>query len=260
MSFRDAVAVAGGPTVRESALFVGGLMMGQIVSDLDRPVTKTTSGLIVLPADHTMVQRRSRTEESMHRIGRSACDQCSYCTELCPRYLLGYDVQPHKVMRGLAFTMAGDQLWNQYASLCCSCGLCTLYACPEGLYPKEACDKARHDLKSAGLQWSGRTEVDPHPMYEGRRTPLKQLMKRLGIEEYDHPSAFDAAPRLPGRVTIPLSQHIGAPAIPVARVGDRVARGQCIGEIPEGKLGARVHSSIDGVITSIHDTIVIERE
>ena len=43
-------------------------------------------------------------------------------------------------------------------------------------------------------------------------------------------------------------------------VGDRVMSGQCIGEIPEGKLGARVHASIDGVITSIHDTIVIERE
>lgn len=25
------------------------------------------------------------------------CDQCSYCTEFCPRYLLGYEVQPHKV-------------------------------------------------------------------------------------------------------------------------------------------------------------------
>ena len=70
------------------------------------------------------------------------------------------------------------------ASLCCACGLCTLYACPESLYPKEACDKAKIDMKAGGIEWSGRKEVDPHPMYEGRRTPLAQIMKRLGIEYF----------------------------------------------------------------------------
>ena len=43
----------------------------------------------------------------MAHIGKSACDQCSYCTEFCPRYLLGYEVQPHKVMRSLGFTVTG---------------------------------------------------------------------------------------------------------------------------------------------------------
>ena len=68
----------------------------------------------------------------MNHIGKSACDQCSYCTEFCPRYLLGYEVQPHKVMRSLGFTMTGGDIWNQWSELCCACGLCTLYACPGG--------------------------------------------------------------------------------------------------------------------------------
>ncbi|NIP97811.1 MAG: NADH dehydrogenase subunit, partial [Akkermansiaceae bacterium] len=75
--------------------------------------------------------------KNMHRIGKSACDQCSYCTEFCPRYLLGYDVQPHKVMRTLGFTASGKHNWSKWADLCCSCGLCTLYSCPEDLFPKE---------------------------------------------------------------------------------------------------------------------------
>ena len=50
----------------------------------------------------------------MARIGKSACDQCSYCTEFCPRYLLGYDVQPHKVMRSLSFTATGADIWNRF--------------------------------------------------------------------------------------------------------------------------------------------------
>ena len=59
-------------------------------------------------------------------FGKSACDQCSYCTEFCPRYLLGYEVQPHKVMRSLSFTTTGADIWNQWSELCCACGLCTL--------------------------------------------------------------------------------------------------------------------------------------
>lgn len=257
--FRDLIAQAGNAAVKDFALFVGGIMMGNLESDLDQPVTKTTSGIILLPADHALVQRMNRTEQSMRRIGRSACDQCSYCTELCPRYTLGYDVQPHKVMRSLGFTMSGAQVWNQYASLCCACGLCTLYACPENLYPKEACDEAKTELKVKGIKWSGRRDVLPHPMYEGRRTPLKQLMNRLGVSEYDHRSEFNSAALQPPKVVIPLSQHAGSPAVPTVKVGEKVSKGQRIGEIPEGKLGAGLHASIDGVVRNLDTAVVIDR-
>ena len=117
--------------------------MGQLSRDLEECVTKTTGGLIVLPGDHSLIQRKERPEPAMHQIGKSACDQCSYCTELCPRYLLGYDVQPHKVMRSLVFSLAGEEFWSEYGLLCCECSLCTLYACPEDLYPREACQQAK---------------------------------------------------------------------------------------------------------------------
>jgi Na+-translocating ferredoxin:NAD+ oxidoreductase RnfC subunit len=123
LSFAEAVDAAGGPSVDEVAVFVSGIMMGQLTRDLTQPVTKTCAGLVVLPAGHRLVTRKTLPESAMHRIGKSACDQCSYCTEFCPRYLLGYDVQPHKVMRSLAFTATGDDIWDQSAQLCCACGL-----------------------------------------------------------------------------------------------------------------------------------------
>ena len=260
MSYRDAIESAGGASVSEFAVFVGGIMMGKLETNLDQPITKTTAGFIVLPVDHTLVQRKGQPEKSMHRIGKSACDQCSYCTELCPRYVLGYNVQPHKVMRSLGFTSTGESIWNLNAALCCSCGLCTLYACPESLFPKEACDKSKRDLKEQGIKWSGKMEVEPHPMYEGRRTPLKQLIKKLGITEYDHPSEFSRDDRRPLKVNIPVSQHIGAPALATVRVGEKVRAGQCIGEIPDGHLGARIHSSIDGIVRSVGESILIHHE
>ena len=258
MRYRDAIAIAGGATVSDFGVFVGGIMMGKLEFNLDLPITKTTAGLIILPVEHTLVTRRSQPEKHMHKIGKSACDQCSYCTELCPRYVLAYDVQPHKVMRSLGFTQTGEAFWNQYASLCCACGLCTLYACPESLFPKEACDKSKRDMKEEGIKWSGKMEVEPHPMYEGRRTPLKQLVKRLGVTEFDHPSEFNNGQHRPRKVEIPMSQHVGMPAEPMVRVGESIKRGQCIGDIPDGKLGARVHSSIDGVVRSIGENIIIE--
>ncbi len=259
MSYADAVTAAGGASVPEWAVFVSGIMMGKLEFDLDLPITKTCAGIIVLPLSHTQVQRKVRPLTAMHRIGKSACDQCSYCTELCPRYVLGYDVQPHKVMRSLGFTRTGEAIWNQYAVLCCACGLCTLYACPESLYPKEACDSAKRDLKEKKIAWSGRKEVKPHPMYEGRRTPLKQLMGRLGVSQYESEAPLRSPDLSVRRIRIPLSQHIGAPANPAVGVGERVRQGQCIGEAAGGTLSARIHASIDGVVRIVGDEIVIEK-
>ncbi|MGZ9270777.1 MAG: 4Fe-4S dicluster domain-containing protein [Candidatus Binatia bacterium] len=258
LSYRDAIAIAGGASVADFGVFVSGIMMGKLEFDLDLPITKTCAGLIVLPLDHTLIQRKSLPVERMHSIGKSACDQCSYCTELCPRYTLGYDVQPHKVMRSLSFTATGEDIWNQFAQLCCACGLCTLYACPEYLFPKEACDKAKVDLKEKGIKWEGPRDVQPHPMYEYRRTPLKQLIQRLGIEEYDRHTPFQRIESQPARVTIPLAQHIGAPAQPVVGVGQRVSRGDLIADIPADQLGARLHASINGAIKEVNGSIVIE--
>ncbi len=258
LSYRDAIEIAGGASVGEFAVFVSGIMMGKLEFNLELPITKTCAGLIVLPLNHLLVERKSKPTEAMHRIGKSACDQCSYCTELCPRYTLGYDVQPHKVMRSLSFTATGEDIWNQFAQLCCACGLCTLYACPEYLFPKEACDKGKDDLRAKGIKWEGRREVEPHPMYEYRRTPLKQLVQRLGVEEYDVATPLRDISYKPERVRIPLSQHIGAAAAPVVSVGQRVGRGDLIGEIPVDKLGARVHASIGGVISEVDENIIIE--
>ena len=54
----------------------------------------------------------------------------------------------------------------------------------------------------------------------------------------------------PARVVIPLSQHIGAPAKPVVKKGDRVLAGQLIGE-PGGFVSAAVHSSVSGHVFEV---------
>ncbi|MGD0695098.1 MAG: 4Fe-4S dicluster domain-containing protein [Terriglobia bacterium] len=254
--FRDLLPLAGGAAREPFGIFVSGIMMGTLSFDLDDVVTKTTSGLIILPRDHYLISRKERPLAAMHRIGRSACDQCSYCTEFCPRYLLGYEVMPHKVMRSLAFSLSGAKLWNQSAELCCACGLCTLYACPEDLYPKEACDQAKRDMRAEGIKFVQKKEVEIHPMKEGRRVPLSMLRKRLKIEEYERDAPYADVDLQPRSVKLKLAGLPGAPARPVVSAGQRVKAGELVASVRDQELGANVHASIDGTVKAVSNEFV----
>jgi len=255
-SFEDVIKFAGGASVPDFGVFVSGIMMGKLSFDLTDVITKTIAGLIVLPKEHYLIKRMQRPAGDMNRIGKSACDQCTYCTEFCPRYLLGYEVEPHKVMRSLVFTTSGKELWNEYADLCCSCGLCTIYACPEDLYPREACNQSQEEMKSAGKRHQQKKIVKVHPIKEGRKVPSKQLMKKLNIAEYNLQAPFLNEQPEPAEVKIPLKQHIGVSAEAIVQIGQYVKEGELIGEIPEGKLGAKIHSSIRGKVTHVNEEFI----
>jgi Na+-translocating ferredoxin:NAD+ oxidoreductase subunit C len=55
---------------------------------------------------------------------------------------------------------------------------------------------------------------------------------------------------LPAVVTIPVSQHIGAPAVPSVTKGDIVKTGQLIATA-KGFVSANIHSSVSGTVTKI---------
>ncbi len=59
---------------------------------------------------------------------------------------------------------------------------------------------------------------------------------------------------LPETVSIPLSQHLGAPAVPVINKGDKVKTGQLIAK-GESFISANIHSSVTGTVTKIDDVI-----
>jgi Na+-translocating ferredoxin:NAD+ oxidoreductase RnfC subunit len=250
-SLRECIAAAGGATVSDPILCIGGMLMGETTDNLDRPVTKTTGGVIVLSRRHHVIERKLKPSPIQNAIGKSACDQCRYCTEYCPRYLLGYAVEPHQVMRSLAFTSTGAAHWNEWAALCCSCGLCTLYACPEELYPKEACDQSKAELRKANVKWSGATTVKVHPMRDGRRVPIKTLMKKMHILQYEHPAPFAEGTLAPSRVVVMLKQSAGSPGQPFVSVGDRVAEGQVLSDVPEKTLGAAVHAPFAATVAEV---------
>ncbi len=266
-SLRDVLAWAGGvqPSrwserrADDYGVVVGGPMMGRVAMDLDQPVTKMTTGLLVLPRDNVVIRYMTRSRTSWVRRGISTCDQCRDCTDLCPRYLLGHALQPHEVMRAINYGQERPADKVTAAVLCCECRLCEAYACPLELSPMAYYVSIKQELRSRGWvnEAHKRTDFEPHPMREYRLVPTDRLIARLGLAEWEHQvCALDETDYRPQRVSIPLRQHIGAPAKPVVTVGQRVSVGDVIAEIPGEALGANVHASIAGRVARIEGAAI----
>jgi Na+-translocating ferredoxin:NAD+ oxidoreductase RnfC subunit len=241
------------------AIVLGGPMMGRVAASMDEPVTKMTSGLLVLPQDNAVIRYMTRSRSSWVRRGISTCDQCRDCTDLCPRYLLGHDLKPHEVMRAINYGMERPSGQVTAAVLCCECRLCEAYACPLELSPMSYYVAIKQELQAQGWvnEVHKRADFEPHPTRAYRLVPTHRLTARLGLTEWEHQSCpLDETDYRPNRVSIPLQQHIGAPARPVVQVGDQVAVGDLIAEIPEDALGAAIHASIGGRVSKVDDAAV----
>jgi Na+-translocating ferredoxin:NAD+ oxidoreductase RnfC subunit len=253
---REVIEAAGGASVPEFAVLLGGVMMARLAGDVEEPVTKTTGGVVVLPSVHPLVRRHGATWPAVARVGRSACDQCRFCTELCPRYLLGHPIEPHRAMQSLGFTRPGDPLVAG-TLYCCECNLCSLYACPEDLDPKRVCVEAKPVARERGLAFTGRAQdLRPHPLAAARRVPMRRLLARLGLDVYRNVGPLSERALAPRRVSLPLKQHAGAPALAAVKVGERVHAGDLVAAPARGALGARIHASIDGVVSEVVEGFV----
>jgi Na+-translocating ferredoxin:NAD+ oxidoreductase RnfC subunit len=261
VTLAQCVAAAGGPTIPDANYIVGGVMMGYLEANHDALVDKTTGGVIVLPDDHVVVRRRRQDWKQIARIGRSACDQCSFCTELCPRWLLGHPIEPHRAMRSLEFNLIGEAnvIGTQF---CCECNLCSLYSCPEDLDPKNVCTQNKRRLAAEKRRWENPPFNPKRPELHmaNRKAPMARLITKLGLRRFRNVGPLNDALMAADRVGIKLKQHLGAPCEALVAVGQRVQKGQTIARPPvaNGKpaLGAPIHASIDGNVAVIENGVV----
>lgn len=239
-------------------ILLSGVMMGEYTEDLTRPIDKRIGAVVVLPRDNEVIVRKSLPVETIVRRAASVCCQCTFCTELCPRHLIGHAIAPHKIMRSVAWTrvfspdLAG-------ALFCSGCGLCGVYACPMLLSPDRISFMVRAEMAKRGIKVAEERRPAAEMSRPHRLVPHQRIVEKTGIMAYDRSLAFGGQIRS-RHVAIPVSQHWGAPARPVVKAGDRVAKGQLVASVPEGAIGAAVHASIDGVVVSVNHSIVIEAE
>ena len=252
----EVVALAGGQSIKNAVYFIGGPMMGRIGTGAE-PVTKTTNAVLVLPEDHLIIQKKKRKASIDLKRAAASCCQCTMCTDLCPRNRLGHPIEPHKFMR--AATCKDVQDTNIFVNtlFCSSCGLCEMYSCMQSLSPRSLMADYKSGLRAAGVKPP--QGVIPKPVGEEReyrKVPMERLMARLDLTKYNKEAPLNDEVVDMKKVRIMLSQHIGAPATAVVKVGDKVERGQMIAEPGKG-LSVAIHASISGTVTDVNEKYVV---
>jgi Na+-translocating ferredoxin:NAD+ oxidoreductase RnfC subunit len=257
------------PQGEGAVVFVdGGPMMGSYRETPDFPVTKTTKALLALPRDSLLARLEKLPVETMLKQARVCCCQCNQCTLVCSRNLAGIGIEPHKIMRVIAYEGARDAKTLETALLCSECNLCSaLHACPMGLSPRRVNQQIKKNLRANGVKgdfsgedgnFSNEGRKIPHPLRDYRLVPSSRLKNRLGLNRYEKPVTY-AGDFCADRVTVLMKQHAGAPATPIVEEGDEVAAGDCIAVPAEGALGARIHASLDGFAVLVSpESIVLQ--
>ncbi|MCI8647243.1 MAG: electron transport complex protein RnfC [Firmicutes bacterium] len=256
----DVLKLSGIEDFSDYAIIDGGPMMGPVKADTSGFVTKKNKGFVILKKDHFLIRKKSVTTEQAKRVNKATCEQCRMCTDMCPRYLLGHNMQPHKMMRVLNYAI--DDLEGQkIAQLCCQCNMCELFACPAGLHPKMANLYFKEKLAEQNVRYKPDKETfEARGVRDYRLVPSKRLIARLGLRDFDRPAPMTDAELVPQTIRIATRQHVGAPAAPVVSPGQQVQAGQMIGRIPDDSLGAAIHASISGTVSEVTaDYIEIRR-
>lgn len=258
MKIKELIMLAGGALVRPYAVIDGGPMMGKLIPD-DTPVTKTTGGILILPMDHSLISQRNTTWKMIANRAKAVCCNCLACTEACPRNLLGHSLEPHRIMQAIGRGQVNDSEVLSQALLCSECGACDTFGCTMGLSPRRVNSELKKQFAKAGIKNTHHNK--PQKVRSNREyhlIPTKRLTARLGLTPYDVKAPLSTKEIIVKEVRLPLSQHLGAPAEAIVKVGDYVKKGDLIGRIPKGSpVSANLHASISGQIFSVDHSISI---
>jgi electron transport complex protein RnfC len=111
--FSELIAQAGGLPEDTGKIIGGGPMMGKALVSIDVPMTKGSSGLLIMP---TLESQRAKMNN---------CIRCAKCVSACPMGLEPF----------LLSKLAGNAIWDSaeknHIMDCIECGSCS-YTCPSG--------------------------------------------------------------------------------------------------------------------------------
>ena len=240
------------------AVIDGGPSMGKIINHNIAEVGKTTKALIVLPKQSRAVESKLINKKMAVTRAETACCQCTRCTDMCPRALLGYPLEPHRMVRtamGAVVTMPHMVL---SASLCCGCGICETLACSQGISPKAVINNYKELLAKNKLRYVGDHDVLPKDERDYRMIPSEKWAQDLGVARFDRVAKWGGELRDFDRVELALGRYIGIPSTPSVKDGAIVHVGDIVASASSG-LSIPQHASLHGRVTVTDKKIIIDR-
>lgn len=236
----------------------GGPSMGRVINPSTYAVTKTTKGILILPDDTPAISSKQINGKMAQVRAETACCQCTRCTDMCPRYLLGYPLEPHKMVRTAKTVAEVMPEMVLSATLCCGCGICETLACNQGISPRAVIAGYKALLAKNKLRFNKPGEYEVQAERDYRMVPSQKWISMLGITKFDKVAEFYGEMNDFARVEIALSSHIGAPSVVAVTDGAFVKEGDLIANAAEG-LSLPQHATISGTVTVGNGKIIIDR-
>jgi len=249
-----------GSTISDYGVIDGGPMTGRLINPDEHAVTKTTKAILVLPENNIVITQKKRNINTQLKRAQAICLSCRMCTDLCPRYLLGHDLFPDELMKRMYTKEINEENISNFdfAYLCCDCGVCELYSCVVDLSARSIFNYLKIELGKAGIKNPHhRDALFANEFRDYRKVPVPRLLKRIEFDGYNSHADLTDVEVNADEVKLFLSQHVGAPSIPVVKIGDKVLEGTLIADIPTDKLGAKIYSSIGGTVSEITQKHII---
>ena len=239
-------------------MFDGGPSMGKLKDPAMSTVVKTTKSVLIVPDNIPCVVHKQVSMDDMLRRAASCCCGCVRCTELCPRHLLGYPLEPHKMIRAaLTNAVVDNPELIKTASLCCSCGVCAEAACCQDISPKDVILHLKGILAKNKMRFSaGSEDYQPHSDRPYHMIPSERWEDILGVRKFDVLPKFIPEKLNASKVEILMSQHIGAPSVPAVKEGETVTEGQLIANAGAG-LSVPQYASISGKVTFVDSAKIL---
>lgn len=240
------------------AVIEGGPSMGKIINPRRAAVNKTTKGLLILPKNIPAVVSKEMNESLAVTRAETACCQCTRCTDMCPRALLGYPLEPHKMVRtamGAAVVMP-QMVIN--ATLCCGCGICESIACSQGISPRAVINNYKAVLAKNGMRFVATKVAEVTNERGYRMVSSDKWAQTLGVQRFDKVASYGGEIKDFTRLVISLSRHIGAPSEPCVKDNDIVEGGMMVAAPADG-LSVPQHTAFGGRVTIANRKIVIDR-
>ena len=128
---RDLLAFCGGMTADAAEVLFGGPMMGQAQRDLNVPLLKGTTGVVVL------------THDEVRDMAQSPCIHCGRCLDACPMFL-----NP-SLLGDLAMAGRLEDMQAAHLADCMLCGSCS-YVCPSNIPLAQLFTASKAAIRRAG--------------------------------------------------------------------------------------------------------------
>ncbi len=246
-----------GITVREDHVLIdGGPSMGRKISLATARVGKKTKGILILPSSCRAAEAKDINERAAVARAETACCQCTRCTDMCPRALLGYPLEPHKMVRTAMQAAVALPEMVISATLCSECGICENLACSQGISPKAVIKNYKELLRKNKMRYVAKDAPSVSKEREYRMIPSEKWESTIGVLKFDKIAKYLEIKKDFSTVEIDLGSHIGAPSIPCVSDGDIVKCGDLIANPAEG-LSVAQHASKNGKVKIENNRILI---